>query len=179
MRLRKLRHKSSLRTLDQYPDFCLAQESIGLALVLPAMLMRAQLEAIPRVPPMAFGTQAGPRHPKPHPSQSLHIVPLFRIRVTATYGPVMPRLSDLSGEPLAGYKRLSEFVHNGRPRGWFLDKYSEFSPPLLILGTFYEIEAATEWVALTQARARFAAELESHKLPPPPQAMDSELADWA
>jgi hypothetical protein len=82
------------------------------------------------------------------------VIPL-RVRVTAAYGPIMPSLADLSGPAPAGYERVAALVRKprGRPRGWCIEKYDDFSPELLILGTYYEIEATTE----LDARARAAA----------------------
>jgi hypothetical protein len=102
----------------------------------------------------------------------------FRVRVTASYGPVMPSLLDLSGEPPAGYERAAAFAsgNNHRPRGWFVERHPEFSPALLILGTFYDIEAAGEWEARVRARARFADELSRRKLPLPHDPVRAEVA---
>ena len=37
------------------------------------------------------------------------ITPL-RVRVTATYGPVMPSLADLTGQPPEGYEKVVKFI---------------------------------------------------------------------
>jgi hypothetical protein len=79
-----------------------------------------------------------------------------------------------------GYEKVAAlaFGHNHRPPAWFLEEHAEFSPPLLILGTFYEIEATGEWEARVGARARFATELTRHKLPLPPDSVRAELDGW-
>jgi hypothetical protein len=101
----------------------------------------------------------------------------FRVRVTASYGPSMPSLADLSGDPPAGYEQVAAFasVANRRPRGWFVEQHAEFSPPLLIVGAFYDIEAAGEWEARVAARARFAEQLSRRKLPLPPDPVSAEV----
>lgn len=103
-------------------------------------------------------------------------MPNFRVRVTASYGPVMPSLSDLTGTPPAGYKTVATFVRNDRPSGWFVEQDQDFSPPLLVLGTFYEVNAAGEWAAGVEAGARFRAELAAHGLPAPAQGVYAEPA---
>ena len=104
-------------------------------------------------------------------------MPTFRIRVSAPYGPLMPSLADLRGEPPDGYERVRVFVGNGRPRGWFVDAYPEFSPTLLVLGTVYEVDAAGEWTAGLLAMARFVRELTAHGLPLPPNPVRAEIAE--
>jgi hypothetical protein len=108
------------------------------------------------------------------------ITPL-RVRVTATYGPVMPALGDLTGEPPEGYEKVVAFIKDpgARPSNWFVHEEAEFSPPLVILGTYYEIEAVTEWDARTQAASRFASDLSRLKLPRPTDPIHTEIADWA
>ena len=108
------------------------------------------------------------------------ITPL-RVRVTATYGPVMPSLADLTGQPPEGYEKLVKFIRTpgALPSDWFVHEDAEFSPPLLILGTYYEIEAVTELDARTQAASRFASDLSRHKLPRPHDPINAEIADWA
>jgi hypothetical protein len=102
-----------------------------------------------------------------------------RVRVTATYGPVMPSLGDLTGEPPAGYQKVVAFIRTpgACPSDWFVHEDAEFTPPLLILGTYYEIDAVTESDARTQATSRFASDLSRLKLPRPPDPIHSEIAD--
>jgi hypothetical protein len=107
----------------------------------------------------------------------LTAVPLFRVKVTASYGPLTPSLVDLSGKPPPGYDLVAGFISNGRPRGWFVEQNPEFSPPLLVVGAYYDVEASAEWPARAQARGRFAGELKKHGLPMPPQPIYAELAD--
>ena len=47
------------------------------------------------------------------------ITPL-RVRVTATYGPVMPSLGDLTGEPPEGYEKVVAFIRapGACPSNW-------------------------------------------------------------
>ena len=96
------------------------------------------------------------------------LIPL-RVRVTASYGRIRPSLRDLSGPPPPGYARVAALVKTPRalPSSWFIQPDDEFSPPLLILGTFYEVEATTELDARAKAAARFAKELNKHRLPLP------------
>lgn len=107
------------------------------------------------------------------------LIPL-RVRVTASYGRIRPSLRDLSGPPPPGYARVAALVKTPRalPSSWFIQPDDEFSPPLLILGTFYEVEATTELDARAKAAARFAKELNKHKLPLPPGQIHAKLADW-
>ena len=104
------------------------------------------------------------------------ITPL-RVRVTATYGPVMPSLGDLTGEPPEGYEKVVAFIRapGACPSNWFVHEDPEFSPPLLIVGAYYEIEAVTEWDARTQAASRFASDLSRLKLPRPPDPIHTEM----
>ncbi len=104
-------------------------------------------------------------------------MPNFRLRVTASYGPVMPSLTDLSGSKPAGYETVARFVRDGRPSGWFVEQDGEFSPALLVLGTFYDVEAAGEWAARAEAGARFRSELAARGLPAPVQGVYAEPAD--
>lgn len=92
----------------------------------------------------------------------------------------MPSLADLSGEPPAGYEQAAALAmgENHRPASWFAEQHAEFSPPLVILGTFYDVEAAGEWEAGVWARARFADELSRFKLPLPPDAVRAEVTNW-
>ena len=80
-----------------------------------------------------------------------------------------------------GYEKLVKFIRTpgALPSDWFVHEDAEFSPPLLILGTYYEIEAVTELDARTQAASRFASDLSRHKLPRPHDPINAEIADWA
>ena len=105
-------------------------------------------------------------------------IPL-RVRVTATYGPIMPSLTDPSGPPAPGYERVAAVVKTPGvlPSSWFIQADDKFSPPLLTLGTFYELEATTVLDARAKAAARFAKELTKHKLPLPAGQIHAERAD--
>jgi hypothetical protein len=105
------------------------------------------------------------------------LVRFFRVRVKAAYGPEMPSLDDLAGPPAEGYDSIVRFARDegGRPTGWFVKQDSQFTPPLLILSRFYEIEAATAWVALNEARERFSGELFAQELPHPPEPIEAEV----
>lgn len=106
-----------------------------------------------------------------------HVLPTFRVKVTASYGPIMPSLADLTGEPPAGYDAVRAFAGNGRPRGWFVDEHDEFSPTLVILGTVYDLDADGEWPAQLEAKTRFAAELARHGIPLPALPIHAEIVD--
>jgi hypothetical protein len=101
----------------------------------------------------------------------------FRIKVTAAYGPLMPSLSDLKGQPPAGYRKVATFARKTQhPPNWFIEEHDEFTPPLVILGAYYDVDAVGEWDARAEAKARFRAELAGHKLPKPPDPIHAELA---
>jgi hypothetical protein len=89
----------------------------------------------------------------------------------------MPSLNDLSGTPPAGYETVVRFVDDDRPDGWFVERDGEFSPPLLVLGTFYDVKAAGEWAARVEAGARFLSALAARGLPDPVQGVYAEPAD--
>ena len=91
----------------------------------------------------------------------------------------MPSLGDLAGEPPEGYEKVVAFIRTpgACPSDWFVHEDAEFSPPLLILGSHYEIEAVTELDARTQAASWFASDLERLKLPRPPDPIHAEIAD--
>ncbi len=114
------------------------------------------------------------------PLRLLIALQTFRVRVIATYGPVLPSLADLSGEPPPGYGKAAAFASgdNHRPAGWFVERHDEFSPPLLILGTHYDLEACGEWEARVSARTRFAEELSRRELPLPPDPVHAEVTGW-
>jgi hypothetical protein len=92
----------------------------------------------------------------------------------------MPALADLTGMPPAGYERVVAFVRDpgDYPSNWFIQEHDEFSPALLIIGGYYDVEAATEWDARAQAARRFARDLSRHGLPLPPDPIHAELTDW-
>ena len=106
------------------------------------------------------------------------VIPI-RVRVTASYGPIMPSLKDLSGRAPPGYERVAATLQtpSALPSSWFVQTDDEFSPPLLILGTVYEVEATTELDARGRAAARFAKELTKQKLPLPAGPIHAELVD--
>jgi hypothetical protein len=105
-------------------------------------------------------------------------VPPFLVKVTAAYGPLMPSLHDLSGEPADGYETVAKLACNpdGRPRHWFVEQHSEFSPALLVLGRFYDVESSGQMAARVEAEALFEAELSRHGLPLPSDPVYTELA---
>ena len=88
----------------------------------------------------------------------------------------MPSLTDLSGAPPPGYEAVARLVSDGRPPGWFVEQQNEFSPPLLVIGTFYDIEAGGEWAARAQAAARFRGELDALGLPFGTDAIYAQVA---
>ena len=101
----------------------------------------------------------------------------FRVKVTAAYGPSMPSLSDLRGPPPAGYRTVAAFARqNQHPPNWFIEEHDEFTPALVILGAYYDVEAVGEWDARAEARARFERELARLKLPRPADPVHAELA---
>ncbi len=116
----------------------------------------------------------------PTPLRLLIALQTFRVRVIATSGPVTPSLADLSGKPPPGYGKAAAFASgdNHRPPGWFVERHDEFSPPLLILGTHYDLEACGEWEARVSARTRFAEELSRRELPLPPDPVHAEVTGW-
>lgn len=106
-------------------------------------------------------------------------MPAFRVKITAAYGPLMPSLTDLSGEPPERYEQIAALANgsDARPHKWFIEQHDEFSPPLLVLGTYYDLDASGEWSARAQARGRFRAELSRRGLPLPHDPIHAELAD--
>lgn len=54
-------------------------------------------------------------------------------------------LGDLTGEPPPGYQKVVAFIRTPGtcPSDWFVHEDAEFTPRLLILGTYYEIDAVT------------------------------------
>jgi hypothetical protein len=101
----------------------------------------------------------------------------FRVKVTAAYGPLMPSLADLRGQPPAGYRKVVAFARTAEhPPNWFVQEHDEFTPPLVIVGAYYDVEALGAWDARAEARARFEAELARHQLPLPPDPIHSEIA---
>ena len=101
----------------------------------------------------------------------------FRVKVTAAYGPMMPSLADLKGQPPIGYRKVAAFARaEHHPPNWFVQEHGEFTPPLVIVGAYYDVEALSEWGARAEARARFVAELARQKLPPPADPVHSEIA---
>jgi hypothetical protein len=64
----------------------------------------------------------------------------------------MPSLEDLSGPVPSGYESAAAFADsNRRPASWFVEQYDEFSPPLLVLGTYYDIAAVGPLEARAEA----------------------------
>jgi hypothetical protein len=75
------------------------------------------------------------------------------------------------------YESATAFADsNQRPASWFVERYDEFSPPLLVIGTYYDIEARGPREALAEARCRFQSELTQHKMPLPFDPVYAELA---
>ena len=69
----------------------------------------------------------------------------FRIKVTAAYGPLMPSLADLSGQPPAGYRVVAAFAREAQhPPDWFVEEHDEFTPALVILGAYYDVDAIVD-----------------------------------
>ena len=59
----------------------------------------------------------------------------FQVKVTAAYGPLMPSLADLKGQPPPGYRKVVAFARKAQhPSNWFVEEHSEFTPTLVILG---------------------------------------------
>ncbi len=101
----------------------------------------------------------------------------FRIKVTAAYGPLMPSLADLSGQPPAGYRVVAAFAREAQhPPDWFVEEHDEFTPTLVILGAYYDVDAIGHWDARVEAKMRFKAELARLKLPLPADPLHAELA---
>ena len=72
----------------------------------------------------------------------------------------MPSLSDLRGPPPVGYRKVLAFARQDQhPPNWFIEEHDEFTPALVILGAYYDVEAVGEWDARAEARARFEREL--------------------
>lgn len=101
----------------------------------------------------------------------------FRVKVTAAYGPLMPSLADLKGQPPVGYRKVAAFARRDQhPPNWFVQEHDEFTPPLVIVGAYYDVELPGEWDARAEARTRFEAELARQRLPLPPDPVHAEIA---
>jgi hypothetical protein len=89
----------------------------------------------------------------------------------------MPSLKDLSGPVPSGYKSAVALADpNRRPASWFVDRYDEFAPPLLVLGTYYYVQAVGPAEACVEATRAFQSELTQHKMPLPFDPVHAELA---
>ena len=62
------------------------------------------------------------------------------------------------------------------PVNWFVEEHSEFTPTLVILGAYYDIDAIGYWDARVEAKMRFKAELARFGLPLPADPVHAELA---
>jgi hypothetical protein len=59
--------------------------------------------------------------------------------------------SDHADQPRARAPRDGSELEEGV--SWFVEEHTEFSPALLMVGAFFDVDAAGEWAARTEARA--------------------------